>query len=324
MRKLVPLLLLIVATAALAQNRGHAVMPMPGRGNVSGNTVSGIVSSVSGSFVLLADGLVTIDITDAKVTGTIEPGALLVAMLKPGEVTANAPLPAAYVGVTRVAPVTLSGSVTAVDVPGSTLTLLGRTIKVTSQTGFSSLFPTFKALTLADILPGQFVTVEANVSGGALVAASVHVLSFDTPRLPTVVRGTVKSISNDAWVITAAGNRDVTVTVNASTKIVGDPKIGDTVEVIVDGNNVATAILKSPLPVSDGAYTVHLTGFVKRIGATEWIIGMGPVGSLAPDFLVQVNASTKIVGDPKVGDRVEVVGTNMAHSALTAVMITKL
>ena len=321
MRKLAPFVLLFVATAAFAQGRGRPVMPS--RPDVSGSTVSGIVSSVSGSFVLLADGLVTIDISDAKISGgPIEPGALLVAVLKPGEVAKNAPLPAAYVGVTHMAQVTLNGAVTAVDVPGSTLTLLGRTIKVTSQTGFSSAFPTFKALTLADILPGQFVMVEASVSGGALVASRVHVMSFQTLPTLSVVHGTVKSISNDAWVITV-GNRDVTVTVNASTKIIGEPKIGDTVEALVDSNNIAVTIFKSPVPPG-GGYEMHLTGWVKAIGATEWTIGLGPAGSLAPDFLVQVNANTKIIGDPKVGDRVEVIGSMAMHGQIVATSIIKL
>jgi len=242
MKRFLPLLLLI-ATSAAAQTRARAVTPV--KPDVSGNTVTGIVSSVSGSLVRLADGLVTIDTTGAKISGEIAPGALLFAALKPGKVAANAPLPAAYVAVTRTAQITLSGDVTAVDLSASTLTLLGRTIKTTPQTAFSSAFPTFKALTLADIVVGQPVVVEANASGGALVATSVHVLDFFPLQLPSVIHGTVRSIANDSWVINANG-KDVTVKVDANTKIAGDPRVGDTVEVIVSGNNLALAILRMP------------------------------------------------------------------------------
>lgn len=240
MRKL--LLLLILTLPALAQTRARAVTPP--KNDLSGNTVSGVVSSVSGTLVRLADGLVTIDTAGAKITGDIAPGALLFAALKPGDVAANAPLPAAYVAVTRSAQVTLSGAVTAVDLAARTLTLLGRTIKVTPQTSFSSAFPTFKAIELGDLVTGQPVVVEANASAGALVASSVFVLGFKPAPLPTVIRGTVRSIANDAWVIDQNGKL-TTVKVDANTKIAGEPKVGDTVEVLVS-DGVALAIIKSP------------------------------------------------------------------------------
>ena len=240
MRKL--LLLLLIATSAFAQPRARAVTPV--KPDVSGNTVSGVVSSVSGTLVRLADGLVVIETAGAKISGDIVPGALLFAALKPGEVAPNAPLPAAYVAVTRSAQVTLSGDVTRVDLQGRTLTLLGRIIKVTPQTSFSSAFPTFKAIELPDLATGQPVAVEANASNGTLVASSVFVLGFRPAPLPTVIHGKVRSIANDSWVIDQNG-KDVTVKVDANTKIAGDPKVGDTVEVlVVDG--VALAILRSP------------------------------------------------------------------------------
>jgi Domain of unknown function (DUF5666) len=242
MRKLIPILLLI-ATTATAQVRTRAITPP--KGELSGNTVTGVVSSVTGSLVRLADGLVVIDTTGAKISGEITPGALLFAVLKPGNVAANAPLPASYVAVTRSAQVTLSGTVTAVDLTARTLTLLGRTMRVTPQTAFSSAFPTFKAIELSDIVTGQPVVVESNASAGALVASSVFVLGFHPPTLPTVIHGTVRSIANDSWVI-SAGGKDVMVKVDAKTKIAGNPKVGDTVDVLVDADNLALAIIKMP------------------------------------------------------------------------------
>ena len=57
-------LLLLAATTAAAQVRARAVQPT--RPDLSANSVSGVVSSVSGPFILLANGLVTIDTTGAK------------------------------------------------------------------------------------------------------------------------------------------------------------------------------------------------------------------------------------------------------------------
>jgi hypothetical protein len=222
--------------------------------------VSGTVSSVSGNIINVANGLVSIDATGAKIVGpngadgtiaAVTPGSLVVATLKGDAVAANAPLPAVTIAVSKAAAVTLTGPVTAVDVAHSTLTLLGRTIQVTAQTSFGG--PMFGAGVngLADIQPNQLATVQANPGATqSLVAASVLVMSMTLDH-PGFIHGTVKSIAADAWVITDHSG-DVTVTVNAQTKIVGDPKVGDTVDVLTRTDSssklVAISIIKSLMP----------------------------------------------------------------------------
>src|SRR5438105_2389571 len=122
MRRLLPLLL--IATTALAQGHGRAVLPV--HPEPSANAVTGIVSSVNGALVSLAGGLVVIDTTGAKITGDVAAGSLIIAILKSGDVAPNAPLPATSVVVTPLVPVSLSGSVSAVDRANATLTVLGR------------------------------------------------------------------------------------------------------------------------------------------------------------------------------------------------------
>jgi hypothetical protein len=234
------LALLFVATTAFAQSRGRAAAPV----HLSANTVSGIVTSVNGSLISLAGGLVVIDASGAKMTSDVAAGALIVAFLNSGDVALNAPLAATSIVVTPLVPVTLSGTVSAVDRAGATLTVLGRTVKTNAQTKFTGLM-TLLPMSLNDIFPNQLVVVEANVSGGALVAASVRVVS--------------------------------------------------------------------PPPTPQ----IHFTGYVKSIGPTQWVIG-GPPGSMTPDFLVLVNASTKISDDPKVGDRVEIVGDVTANGIVAS------
>ncbi len=318
--------LLLIATAALAQERSRVTTPPRPS---AGRTVSGTVSSVAGSLILLANGLVTIDTTGAAISGdassvsAIVPGSLVFAVIKDGDVAANAPLPASFVGVSRVSPVTLSGPVTSVDLANSTLTLLGRTIHVTAQTTFEG-FPIGPAAHgLSDIVAGEVVQVDATGSAGALVATNVRVLVF--PVRLTIVHGVVKTIASDFWVITSDG-KDVTVAVNAKTVIVGGPKVGDTVDVAANadsaGHYTAVSIIKSGFIVP-GPGELHITGFVKTITATQWTVGLGPPGSMAPDVLVAVNEKTQITGNPKVGDRVEVVGTASTRG-LVATSITKL
>jgi len=243
------LLLLIGSNALAAGGRTRAVSP--GNVEITGNSVTGIVSSVNGSLVSLAGGLIVVDTAGAKVSGDIAAGSLIVAVIKSGDVAANAPLSATAVVVTPLVPVTLSGTVGAVDRANATLTVLGRTVRTNAQTRFSGLL-TLLPMSLNDIFPGQSVLVETSVAGGALTATSVRVLTID---------------------------------------------------VLLPPNQI------------------HLSGVVKSIAATQWVIG-GPPGSLSPDVIVLVNASTKINGEPKVGDRVDVVG-DVTASGIVASSITK-
>jgi hypothetical protein len=249
MRKITLLLVLMISTAALAQGHGRAVAPI--KPDASANSVSGTVSSVSGPLVFIANGLISIDTTGAKLVGDdLTLGSFVIATLKSGDVAPNAPLPATLVMVVHIPQAALTGTVTSVDLAGSTFALLGRTIKVTPDTSFSGLL-TLRRMTLADLFPSMLVAVEANTGGGVLTARSVEVLT--------------------------------------------------------------------PLRIAP----TRFTGFVKTIGATQWTIGLGPAGSLAPDFLVKVDANTKIIGDPKVGDRVNVVG-ELTSTGFTASSITKI
>ena len=66
---------------------------------------------------------------------------------------------------------------------------------------------------------------------------------------------------------------------------------------------------------------MHITGVVKSISATQWVVG--PAQGLGPDFLIQVNPQTMIIGDPRVGDRVDVL-VAPSRDGFIAVSITKL
>ncbi len=315
-RKIAAITLFLAATAAFAQ-RGHVVSPVP---PIPGTTVSGIVFAVGTNSVSLANGLVTIDITGATITddhgaaATVTKGDLIFAILK-----SNTSLQASTVVVTKQPQVTLSGTVQSVNPTGGTLQVLGLPIHADANTSFGG---GHNVHSLADIVANDLVIVQANAVGMNLVAASI--LVFSPMPLPfTLIHGTVKSIGTQSWVITNTSGKDVTVLVNAQTKILGSPKVGDTVDVLAntDAANNYVAISIAVSPETPPPMQMHINGVVKSIGATQWVIG--PAAGLGPDFLVQITADTKIVGNPQVGDHVEAV-VQTGHNGFVAISITKI
>ena len=259
--KRLSILLLFAATIASAQMNRHrgATPAFPGMTDAA--TVSGTVSAVSGNIIALANGTVTLDASGAKIidnagaaisASSITTGSLVVATVKPDNIAANAPIPATLIAVSKPAALTLSGPVTSVDAAHNSFVLLGRTIQVTPQTSFGGPFLGMTVRGLADVQPNEYVVVQANPGGTqTIVATSVMVMAIHVDA-PDFIHGTVKSIATDAWVITDDG-KDTTVTVNAQTHIVGNPKVGDTVDVLTvtdsSGKVVAISIMKSMLPI---------------------------------------------------------------------------
>src|SRR5438093_5794422 len=316
LRKTLASFILLIAASASAQNRGRVVGPFPIP--VPGSTISGFVTAVNGNTIEMASGLVTIDASRATITDehgvavtTITPGSLIFAILRSGT-----PLQASSIVVTKIPQVTLSGTVQAVSVAAGTLQVLGVTIRVNADTSFGG---SHNIRGLADIVANDVVQVQANAVGSSLVASSILVFA-PAPQLPTLIHGTVKSIGTESWVITASSG-DITVIVNAQTRIIGSPKVGDSVDVLANvdsaNNYVAISIMPSPAPPTQ----MHISGVVKSISTTSWVIG--PAAGLGPDFLVQVNAQTKIVGNPRVGDHVDVV-VQAGRDGFVAISITKL
>lgn len=319
---LLPLVLLLITSAALARTRSVSSAGGDSRSEarVAGATVSGIVTAISGNQIQLAGGLVTIDATGAQFAvdrGTsatiaaIEPGMLIFATLKSNE----APLVASMITATSLPDATLTGPVQRIDLATSSFTLLGRTIFVDADTSFGG-FKREGRPTLADLLPNEVVVATVDATGGRLVATSVLVVSF-TPPTVKATHGTVKSIAPDSWVIAREREGDLTLVVNAQTKIAGAPKVGDQVEVIYSidsaNANVAISIIRFERPAPPNQTTLF-RGRVKTIEPTVWTVD---------DTRVLINEKTKIVGSPRVGDNVEVLAQKNDAGALVAILIVK-
>ncbi|MDQ3283998.1 MAG: DUF5666 domain-containing protein [Acidobacteriota bacterium] len=312
-RKLAVLALVLFASFTFARTRAASHPDL----HPDAAMVSGVVTSVNGNIVSIANGLVTIDVSKAQVAGTIAPGALIFATVS-ATTDANAPLQAKTVAVTHLADATLLGTLERVDTSAKTLTVLGRTIAVDANTSFGG--PRVNGLN--DLVPNQLVQVQSSNVNGRLVARSVVVIA---PVIPDarVIRGTVKSIGADAWTITAEKG-DVVVKIDAQTKIAGAPKVGDTVEVLYNVDsanaNVALAIVKFERPqVPTLPQLSHIKGTAKEIGATSWIVTREEGG----DATVNITSQTKIEPGIVRGDRVDVLAARKDNGALEAVLIVR-
>ncbi len=303
-RLLVLLALVLLASTATARTRAVA---HPGT-RPDAATVTGVITAVTGNIVSIAGGLVMIDITEARVVGDLEPGMLLFAAVR-ANTDPNAPLQATMVAATSLADAGLSGRLDSVDTNARTLTVLGRTIHVTDDTSFGG------ADGLQELVPNQLVHVQAEAVNGRLVASSVMVLAPVTPTVRTL-HGTVRSITNDVWVID-----DTFVRIDAQTRIAGSPKVGDEVDVLyrVDNShaNIALVIVKLERPTIP--QVARISGRVLTRSATSWVITRED----GTDVRVGIERHTVIQPFINTGDRVEILAQQHEDGTYTAILIAK-
>ena len=326
---LLPVVALLLALPAAAETRGVPTAEGPPSAAIEGTITSvNIPFAGGGPIVTLLHGLVSFDATGAKVrfadgtegtTASLAAGQRIVAFVD----ASVSPLKATSIVVlVQRDDVALTGKVEAVDTTAKTLTVLGFTVKVTDKTVFGGPFDGAGQAGLADLKVGDLVLVAAKADSGSLVATRVMKLAPSVE--PTVrLHGVVESIGTDSWTITAKDGTKTVVKVSNETKIVGEPKVGDEVDVLArrqsDGSLVAILIAKFVAPPT--VPTERYQGVVKSIGATAWIIG--PKAGDGPDRIFAVNERTRILGDPKVGDEVGVLAQKQADGTLLAVVIAK-
>lgn len=323
-RKTLPLAALFVLALVTNAFAGTRTVDSGTRIN-TGATAGGIVSSVNGNLIHLAGGTITIDATGAKINTTIEPGMILFATLKSSDVAPGAPLQAATVTVTRIPDGTLFGPVQSVDVASNTFTLLGRTIHVTSETSFGGLHKSRDSVKpgLADILPNHIVQVTADESNGRLIASSVLLLAPMPPEVHAT-NGKVKTIGASSWVIERERGGDITVLVDAQTKIVGSPKAGDEVEVLyrVDSANafVAISIIKFERPKPPTIDIFRFSGKVESIESNAWVVVKAETSEKVK---LVIDRNTKIDPGVRTGDNVEVLAQRNSDGTVTALAIVR-
>jgi len=185
--------------------------------------------------------------------------------------------------------------------------------------------------TLADLVTGQRVEVEATVSGTTTTAVIIHAEVPEMEQPEAEVQGAVSAVGTDSITVTTSGQGDVTVTVDANTRIrkdgqtiaIGDIQTGDAVE--AKGTRVdAQTILASEITVESQTETeeAEVQGTVSAVGTDSITVTTSGQG----DVTVNVDANTRIrkddrtiaIGDIQKGDSVEAKGTRVDDHTILA------
>ena len=273
---------------------------------IGGNFVSGTVSSVEGTRVLLFDGRIALDAGSAAVRSEFGPASL--ADLEPGDRIAASVTPdpngtdlvAVMIHILSSPDATLSGTVEAVDLAAQTIQVLGQTIRVTSSTTIRGLRGV-PVENLANVLPGQQVRVDLDKAAPELTARTIVVVA-PVREVHLFAVGVVEAIEANVWTIRTE-DRTFSVTVTSETTIVGTPRVGDRVQINyrtdLAGQHFAVSIAPAP-EAPQRQRVVH--GTVLEITDTTLRISTRQ-GAL----IIVVDALTKFHGGkPQVGERVQV------------------
>jgi hypothetical protein len=208
----------------------------------------------------------------------------------------------------------LAGVVQSVDAASGRFTILSRVVATDAATKWTGEGSKGPVKGIGDLQTGMFATVTV-VNSGGLLATSVEAIGLVTPPRLLSFRGPVQSISAAQWQI--AGR---VVQVNADTKIVGNPVVGDLVDVVAEapatspgaGTAViptALSIVKEPivLPPNPGDMSIEFDGTVESMPAPSGGTGIGHWKISGRD--VVVNGLTKLDTGLAVGTDVHVRGS---------------
>lgn len=301
------------------------------------STIDGTVSGVKETVLEVIEGQFRIDVANATITSGdrtladpvpatgIPVGARIVAQVLVGDAVAAVspppPLQATHVVVFLPRDGQLASTIQGVDVAGGKFMMFFHSISTNAATKWSGFGPNGPVKGLRDLSAGMFATVFVVNSGEAsgvkgLLATSVE--AWGTVKPPELIsfRGPVQRISPTAWTI--AGRA---VIVDADTKILGDPKVGDTVDVLARVHNpppgslapsylVALSIVKNTIivPPDPSDRATEFDGTVESIPPVA-TAGGAPLGHWKISLRdVLVNGLTKLDSGIAVGTSVHVKG----------------
>jgi len=334
---------LVVALLLLFSGRhvsADAGIPLPSPSLTRPSTIDSTVTKVTGMVLDLVGGQIQIDVSGAAITNGDDPnagplpstaipvGARVVAQVTILEILPPTsfpppPLPATSVVVFLPRDGRLAGTIEGVDVANGKFGMFYRAIATNSDTTWSGVGPNGPVRGIGDLAAGMYATVAVVASSGGLLAASVNAIGFVPPPELFAFRGPVQTITSTAWTI--AGR---TVQVDSGTKIVGDPKVGDIVDVVAFVHDpppgsmapsylVALSITKAPVITSPpGDRTTEFDGIVESIPPvmTPSSTPLGHWKISSRDVLV--NGLTKLDTGIVVGSAVHVKGTFVMASAV--------
>ena len=301
--------------------------------------VDSVVSKVNGPILDVLDGALQLDITNAKITLGDDPSANTVpitAILPGSRVVAQVTVPdvvpavfpprleATSVVVFLANSGNLSGIIQGVSTAQGTFSLLFVTVKTDAATTWSGFKADGTAVKgLSDLSAGMRANVSITADPSGVTAKTVFAYAIPTSRIVSF-NGKVDSEGATEWTI--GGN---VVAVTPDTKIVGNPQVGDEVDVVErvqilpPGVGAATTI---PVAISitkiavtpppPPGRTVEFDGVVQSLppAASPSSVPLGHWTISGKDVLV--TSATKV--DPGIGQgsSVHVLGLTLAISVL--------
>ena len=256
----VALILSVLAVSALPASAqgssGTVMMPIA----VPVSSVDSVVSKVNGPILDVLGGALQVDVTNAKITGGddrsaspvpwagILPGSRIVAQVTvPDAIPAVFPprLAATNVVVFLANSGSLSGIVQGIGTAQGTFTLLYTSVKTNAATEWSGTKADGTPVKgLSDLAAGMQAVAVVSVDASGVTAKSVYAYAPPTTRIEAF-RGKVEAEGATQWTIDGK-----VVQVNADTKIFGDPKVGDTVDVLVKVQVLPPGVGAAVIPVA--------------------------------------------------------------------------
>jgi hypothetical protein len=316
-KKVIPILFL--ALSVLSTRTSLAALPGGGQWSgtivhVAGDDVA--LAGVSERF-RLAGGVTELVSGRSLSVQDLAPGSAVT--LRIGEREADGRFRVDAVLVQPKNPLTIEGRITGVGTDGRSLSVLGVPIGIDAKTAFSGRGVWGRVQSVHDLSTDMTAEVTLTAkAGGAVEASRIRVTGIVTRSTRVVSRepgedqefkGTVSAINDNTWTIDGRA-----ILVDDTTAFIGDPGVGDFVEVRfhldAGGNAVADRIQKEDA-IDD---ELEFRGIVEAIGEKSWTIS---------GRVVAVDSATEIIGNPQIGDEVEVRADRAADGSLKATKIHK-
>jgi hypothetical protein len=257
--------------------------------------VTGTVSGVSGTNVLLFDNRLAVDVATADIRSDYGPATL--GHLTPGtRIKAGVhrnPFTGALVAVeVQILPnhdASMHAQITRLDFAGGTMELLGHTVRFDENT---KVYRTSDAalVPVTDLRPLMIVDVEFDRDATGLVA-KIIAFAPGQANLTTTTGGRLQGIDGDRWTIGG-----VTVRVTADTYIAGDPQVGERVLVTYRGSAAGDLEAVSLRRISSIGED-DVAGQVQAISGQTITIDTGNGATT-----LRIEEGTQFRGEPQVGD----------------------
>ncbi len=219
----------------------------------------------------------------------------------------------------------LEGVISAVTSPGPTVSILDGLISF-DATGAEIVKPDGSAGTAADLVVGAHVAAFLKTPATSPLQATKVVVFGDVET--ATLRGPLDSVDTTAMTFDLLG---LTVHVTDKTSFGGpgdgggfsklaDLKTGSPVTALVTDQGGQITAIRVLVTAPASQPTERLRGTVKQIGTTSWTI----TDDDGKDVVITVTSDTKILGAPKVGDKVQVLGHPDSSGGFVAELIVAL